>query len=73
MYKQVTEKYVLTERDEMVLTFQGGNINILINNEIQVHPQSLNIKSTGIDVISIDKSKVNKIITTLNVECEVPE
>lgn len=71
LYKKTKEEYILTERDQLVLTFQNGELRLLINNTIKVAPQSLNISTEGFEIKSANNGDIKKEITRLSIDCEV--
>lgn len=71
MFKETREKYVLTEKDELVLTFKNGELLLLINNETKILPQSLSLSTEGYEYGFVNKVGLKQFITRLNIECGV--
>lgn len=70
MYKKTKQTFMLDEKDKLVMTFENGELMLLINNSIKVHPVDIEIKSTYHDFVSIKDGTRKLLITSLKIICE---
>lgn len=73
MYKKTEETYSLDIKDKLVLTYESGEIRVLINNEIKVNPSDIAINVVSHGVTSITDGKPKRRIDLMNIRCVVEE
>lgn len=71
MYKKTEETYILNEKDKLIITYENGNIKVLVNNEIRINPSDIKLNVLHHGITSMVSGKQVKKIEALELKCEV--
>lgn len=71
MYKKTEETYVLDKKDKLIITYENGNVKVLVNNEIRINPQDIKLNVLHHGITSMVSGKQVRQIETLELKCEV--
>ncbi|MEG0367024.1 MAG: hypothetical protein RR585_09330 [Coprobacillus sp.] len=69
MYKQTEDTYTLDAKDKLVITYEGGKLRVLINNDILLHPTKLNLNTGLTEFTTPCNNKKTFIVNTIDVVC----